>query len=302
MARLVLEVEHDLVGYRLMNLVGVDVRAEHVAGERLIRAQEGCAREPDEDGAFEPALHLLVQCAALRPVAFIHEYVEGAVTRRRRSLQVERIELVHQRTHHPRRGVGEVAHELCAGGNPHVFLGLAHDARVLHDAGDLLVQLIAICHDEDARGWVMLQEPLGQQHHQDALATPLRMPDHAAFTLRDALLSGLHAAILMLARHLLPARVKNHEVPNEIQQARLVAQLGEWAVQQRTDGSDCRGHLVLPLDEELLGRSDGPVLQSLRVAPRQQKLRGREEPLVEDRLLIGDELPDAVGHLHRAVL
>ena len=52
------------------------------------------------------------------------------------------------------------------------------------DALDLLVQLVAVGDDGDAGVRVVLQNPLGQQHHDDALAAALRVPDDAALLLR----------------------------------------------------------------------------------------------------------------------
>jgi type I restriction enzyme, R subunit len=49
-----------------MELVRVDVRAEHVACHHLVFAQERRACEADEDGALEPALHLLVHVTDVR--------------------------------------------------------------------------------------------------------------------------------------------------------------------------------------------------------------------------------------------
>ena len=45
---------------------------------------------------------------------------------------------------------------------------------------DLLVQLVAVGDDGDAGVGVVLQDPFGQQHHDDALAAALGVPDDAA--------------------------------------------------------------------------------------------------------------------------
>ena len=93
---------------RLVELVGVDVGAEDVARRLLVLAQQRRAGEADEDRALQPALHLLVHVAALGAVALVHEHVEAAVNRRRRALEVGRVELVDQRAQQPRRGGAEL--------------------------------------------------------------------------------------------------------------------------------------------------------------------------------------------------
>ncbi|MCY1299122.1 hypothetical protein D9M69_474710 [compost metagenome] len=71
----------------------------------------------------------------------------------------------------------------------------------------------------------MLQQPLGNQHHQDALATALGVPDHPTFMFGDAFLGSLDALELVLTRHLLLAGVKDDEVADQVEQPGLVAQL-----------------------------------------------------------------------------
>ena len=157
---------------------------------------------------------------------------------------------------------------------------------------------------EDARLGVVLEQPLGDEHHQDALAAALRVPDDAALALRDTFLRRFHAEELVRPRHLLLAGVEDHEVADQVEQARLVTELRQRPVEQRSsrparcDGS-LRG-LVLPLHEELLRRAGGAVAQALRIAARQHQLHRAEEALVEDLFLIGNELAHAVGQLHRA--
>ena len=85
----------------------------------------------------------------------------------------------------------------------------------------------------------MLQQPLGDQHHHDALAAALGVPDDAALALGDAFLSGLHAEELVRPRHLLLAGVEDDEVPDQVEQPGLVAQLGERPVEKRS-GGECR--------------------------------------------------------------
>ena len=77
----------------------------------------------------------------------------------------------------------------------------------------------------------MLQQPLGNQHHEDALAAALRVPDDTTFVFHDSLLRGLHAEVLMHPGHLLPACVEEDKVTHQIEQARLLAHLGQRAVE-----------------------------------------------------------------------
>ncbi|MNW13531.1 hypothetical protein D3C71_2115130 [compost metagenome] len=69
----------------------------------------------------------------------------------------------------------------------------------------------------------MLEQPLGNQHHQNALAATLGVPNHTTFTLGYPFLCRLHALKLVLARHFLLSGVEDNEVADQIQQAGLVA-------------------------------------------------------------------------------
>ena len=114
-AGFVLQVQHHLVGHRLMELVGVDVGAEHVPRHRLVLAQERGAGEADEDRAFQPALHLPIHVAALGTVAFIHEDIKATMHGRAGAFQVGHVELVDQRAQQARRGRREFVDEVGSG-------------------------------------------------------------------------------------------------------------------------------------------------------------------------------------------
>ena len=60
--------------------------------------------------------------------------------------------------------------------------------------------------------------------------------------------------------------------------------------------------VLLPLQEVLLRRADGAVLQPLGIVAGEDELHGAEEPLVELRLLVGEALADAVADGDAAVL
>jgi len=149
----------------------------------------------------------------------------------------------------------------------------------------------------------VLQQPLGDQHHQDALAAALGVPDDTALAPADAFACRQHTGELMRPRHLLAAGVEDDEVPDEIEQAALLAQLGQGPVQQRAgQWRRARGGPRLPLHEMLLFCRDGAVAQPLRVVAGEQELDAAEEVLVENLLLVGDQLAHAVGDLDRAAL
>ena len=88
-------------------------------------------------------------------------------------------ELVNQRAEKTRRRLAELAHQVAAAAG-----ALDRLARLGEDALDLLVQFVAVGDDGDAGVGVVLQNPLGQQHHDDALAAALRVPDDAALAAR----------------------------------------------------------------------------------------------------------------------
>ncbi|MCY1360827.1 hypothetical protein D9M69_474720 [compost metagenome] len=93
---LILQVQHYLVGHRLVEFVGVDVGAEHVSRHLLVFTQQGRAGKTDEDRPFQPALHLFIHVAALSAVAFIDKDVEAAMDTGRFALQVGGVEFVDQ--------------------------------------------------------------------------------------------------------------------------------------------------------------------------------------------------------------
>ena len=69
----------------------------------------------------------------------------------------------------------------------------------------------------------MLQQPLGEQNHENAFAGALGVPDDAALALLDALLGSLYTGELVLAWNFLAAVVEEDEVPDQVEQPRLLA-------------------------------------------------------------------------------
>ena len=135
-------------------------------------------------------------------------------------------ELVHQRAQQARRGLAELTHQVTpAAGAGDRLAGIGENAL------DLLVQLVAVGDDHHAGVGLVLQNPLGQQHHHDALAAALRVPDDAALAAIHMRLRGLDAEILVHTRQLLYAAVEQHEVVHQLDQPRLVAHLEQVLVQ-----------------------------------------------------------------------
>ncbi|MNH33615.1 hypothetical protein D3C79_941480 [compost metagenome] len=124
---------------------------------------------------------------------------------------------MQQRTEQARRGSGKLLHKIGARGNSWRGRVITDYPGITHHSGYLLVQLIAIGDDQNARLRVMLQQPLGDQHHQNALATALGMPDNPTLFTSNPLLRGLHCSVLMRARHLLDTCIEDDEVANQIE-------------------------------------------------------------------------------------
>ncbi len=158
----------------------------------------------------------------------------------RRAFEVRGIELVQERAEQPGRGGAELGDKLRPVQDAGRRRVLADDPGVLHHALDLLVQFVAVGDDEDAGLGIVFQQPLGEQHHEDALAAALRVPDDAALAFADAFLRRLHARELMRTRHLLDAVVEDDEVADQVEQAGLLAHLGQWPVQQGAGGERAR--------------------------------------------------------------
>jgi hypothetical protein len=74
--------------------------------------------------------------------------------------------------------VGEVFQQISTTARPPYLL-----AGIPEDTGYLFIKLVTIRDDGDARMRIILQDPLREDHHDDAFATPLRVPDDAALVL-----------------------------------------------------------------------------------------------------------------------
>src|SRR5713101_2716494 len=281
----------------LAELVSVDVAAEHLQACLRVFLEEGCASEADEGGVGHHRVHHPVQLAALAAVAFVHEnehLAHGRAGLRLESLDeglevvdVLTAELVHQRAEQARLGLAELTHQIAA-----VACALDGFARLREDTLDLLVQLVAIRDDGDAGVGVVLQDPLGEQHHHDALAAPLRVPDDSALPVARMRLRGLDAEILVSARQLLPSAVEDHEVVHQFDQPVLAAHLQEVLVQLE---AAVVALVLLPLQEVLLLRIDGAIPHPLGVVAGENELDRAEERGMEHRLLVREALANPVA-------
>ena len=92
---------------------------------------------------------------------------------------------------------------------------------------DLLVEFVSVRDDDDARSRISLENPLGKQDHDNALATALGMPDDTALLFLDVLLSGLDAEALMRSRQLFCACIEEDEVVQQPDEPRFLADLRE---------------------------------------------------------------------------
>ena len=101
----------------------------------------------------------------------------------------------------------------------------------------------------------------------------------------------------MRARHFLDTCVEDDEIADQVEQAGLLAHLGQGPVQESTWCQRSGTHR-LPFDKEFLPRSDSTVAQPLRIVPCEHQLDRREEALVENFLLVRDELAHAIRDLH----
>ena len=178
-------------------------------------------------------------------------------------------------------------------------------------AVELVVQVVAVGDDDDGR---VLQLGLGDdlagvEGHRQALAAALRVPHHADAPVAR-LVDGAHRLCdrlvdrpeLVIGGHLLgdgrPVVFEDHEVPDEVEQARRF----EHAAHERLERGCCgRLHAVavdrapgreaLPVGRERAGARDHPVRDDQQLIADEQ---------VRDLLLVGLELLE--GGVRRGLL
>ena len=210
--RLVAQIQHHALAHRLVELVGVDVAAEHLDAFLLVRLEQRRAGEADEQRIGQQRLHGLVQFARLGAVALIDEHMNVALGLevRRQLLDGldERLgalvalrfaitltpEFVHQRAYQGLLGAVQLVDQIRAAGG-------AVDGLIdaLEHLFDLFVQFGAVGDDQHPRALAVLAYPFGQPDHDQRLAAALGVPDDAALAAADEILRGLDAKILALA-------------------------------------------------------------------------------------------------------
>ena len=163
----------------------------------------------------------------------------------------------------------------------------------------MLVQFVAVSDDGDAGVGVVFQNPLRQQHHHDALAATLRVPDDAAAAVAHMLLRRLDAEVLMHTRQFLDAAIEKHEVVHQFDQPVLAAHLQQVFVELEASVVLL---VFLPPQEILFRCADGAVLQPFGVVACEDELDRREEPLIELWLLVGKVLANAITDADAAAL
>src|SRR5262245_12276541 len=77
---------------------------------------------------------------------------------------------------------------------------------------NLLVQFVTVGKDQDARVWFILQNPFRQQHHDDAFAATLRVPDDSSLVGVDELLRLLNCDILMHTRQFFYSAIEKDKI------------------------------------------------------------------------------------------
>src|SRR5262249_50105634 len=148
-----------------------------------ILLEQRCSCEADEDRVRHHRLHHLVQLSALGTVTLVHEHEYFAHGLRGLSFQlfdkgvevfdVLASEFVNQRTQESRLGLAQLLHEIATAAGAMNSL-----ADSLKYALDLLIQLIPVRQNRDARVRIVFENPFCEQHHDDAFPAALRMPNN----------------------------------------------------------------------------------------------------------------------------
>ncbi|KAF2990316.1 hypothetical protein MJC1_02711 [Methylocystis sp. MJC1] len=195
-----------------MNVTAKDFEA----GGPILLEERG-AGEADEDCVRHYRLHRAIKLAALGAMTFVDKNEDFAHRGARLCLQLfdEGIkvvdiflpELMNERAEKARLGLAQLAQEITPTvGTLDRFAGLGEDPF------DLLIELVAVGDDHDACMGIVFEDPFGEQHHDDAFAAALGMPNDAALLLPNVFLGRLDTKILMHPRQLLHAAVKQDKI------------------------------------------------------------------------------------------
>ncbi len=150
---------------------------------------------------------------------------------------------------------------------------------------------------------IIFEYPLGEEHHGDAFAAALGVPDDAAaFMVLGVILNvglgGFDAEVLVAAGEFFNAAVEEDEVVEEVEEAVLFAEFKEVFVEFVTA-------IVLfvffPFEEVFFGGADRAVLQAFGVVAGEDELDGAEEGADELGGLVGEALADAFADGDAAV-
>ena len=237
-AGLVAQVQHDAVADGLVELVGVDERAERLDARHLVGLEQRRTGEADEHGIRQELLHGAVHLAALGAMCLVDEDEQIALGRevgrdRRAELldEVVRVGVRDDSSSEPRN--------LCT--SEHMSQGWLWLSSVIRSAPErerVIVSLtppktFSICSSSSVRS-VMISTRASVWFSRIHLAsqTMIRLlPEPWVCQMMppsrecDALLSGLHAEELVVPGGLLDARVEDDEVVDELQEALLGAHL-----------------------------------------------------------------------------
>ena len=245
-------------------VVDADVVAEHLARAFLLALDQRRAGKADEAGIGQGIAHIQRKDVVLAAVRLVgdDDHV-GALRQQRVGLPRLVPELLDQR-----EDVALVAaqqlFQVFATGGAHVLAG--RRAGGLEGLGDLVVQLLAVGDDhEGGTAQHLAQHLLREEHHRQALARALRVPEHAqALALlllglaqlhqpRDGL---VHAQELVVLGGLLDqpalALLEHREVLDVIQQPRRFQQPAQCALQRDLASLGLVIH-ALPVEEVLPG-------------------------------------------------
>src|SRR5580700_733444 len=96
-------------------------------------------------------------------------------------------------------------------------------ARVLENSLYLFVEFVAVSDDQDACIGLVFKNPLCKQHHHDAFATALCVPDYAALIRLGMILRGFYAKVLMRSWQLFHPSVEEDEVVHQFNKPLFVA-------------------------------------------------------------------------------
>mmetsp|Transcript_59150 Transcript_59150/g.139316 ORF Transcript_59150/g.139316 Transcript_59150/m.139316 type:complete len:660 (-) Transcript_59150:2296-4275(-) len=300
------------VFHALLEVVLGHVVAEPGVGLALL-AQQRRAGEGQEVRIRQAGAHVLGQARVLGAVGLVHDDDDVVpVGQQRVVLALVEPELLDQREHHALVLAQHLA-QLRAALGPNIVLG-RHHAGMQEVAVDLPVQIVPVGHHHEREVAGELAEDLARvEHHREALARALGVPEHAQPAAQLAavpeLLEGVvHADELVVLRDdLLRLAVEHAEVLHVVQQPLRRQEAQYHALDAQTPGGNGRavqllflivhpqpGEKVLPLR----GEAAQPGLDA--IAQQAQRIGG--EDLRDLGLVGGEVVVERRAQLHVAVL